>query len=75
MARPEFHYHVVSDEVGQQMADVRRQYILLSELLDERLPASRAASLAQTRLEESLMRAIQALALQGEKVDPWGREI
>lgn len=69
MARPELHYHKVDNSIAMQMASVRSWFIELSENLERILPAGRSASLAQTHLEDSCMRAIQALALQGEKIE------
>lgn len=58
-------YHVVSPNVAQEMTRVRRQYLVLAlDVLRSQSP-SRSQSLALTALEDSLMRAIQSLALQG----------
>ena len=68
MVNDEFYYHRVTPEIALDMTDFREMYINVAEVLDEHLPDGRAKSLALTYLEESLMRAIQSLALTGEKV-------
>lgn len=50
---------------SETMGELRQRYINLAESLVDDLPAGRSQSLALTHLEDSLMRAIQALALQG----------
>jgi hypothetical protein len=67
----EFHYHKVSKETAEHMAEVRQKFYELASYLDTVLPPNqRATSICFTHLEESSMRAIQALALMyGEKVE------
>jgi hypothetical protein len=68
---PGFFFHNVRGMVAEShMAMVREQYIALAEAVLALCPPTRARSLALTHLEESLMRAIQSLALTGELLDP-----
>jgi hypothetical protein len=68
---PGFFYHNVRAQVAEQhMAQIRLRYIALAEQVLALCPPTRARSLALTHLEESLMRAIQSLALTGELLDP-----
>jgi hypothetical protein len=65
-AYPGLLYHSVSDpECVRIMIRVRGAYIALAATVLELVPAGRSRSLAMTHLEDSLMRAIQALALEG----------
>lgn len=66
--RKELYYHKVNSEIAAEMTDIREMYINVSEVLEEALPESRSKSLALTYLEDSCMRAIQALAMQGELI-------
>ena len=68
----EFHYHKVSDDVATQMVIVRRKYHILATYLNNTLSESRSKSLALTELENSLMRAIQALAISKGELVPIG---
>lgn len=61
-------YHVVPTDVAAKMAQVRENYYWLAELVVAVCPESRLKSLALTALEDSCMRAIQALAMQGTPV-------
>lgn len=64
-----FVYHSgFTDDVVNQMESVRQSYINLASYLIDSLPECRSKSISLTHLEESCMRAIQALALQGEPV-------
>lgn len=67
-----FFYHTVSAEVAQGMAQARQHYLTLAVQVLREQPPSRAQSLSLTALEESLMRTIQGLALQGVVVLPEG---
>lgn len=67
--RKELYYHKVNSKIAADMTDIREMYINISEILEQSLPESRSKSLALTHLEDSCMRAIQALALQGELVE------
>jgi len=67
MAWKELYFHTVNPDIVTKMAEVRSAYIELGKMILAELPESRAKSLAKTHLEDSLMRAIQALALQGEE--------
>ena len=61
-----FVYHSNIPLVSQtEMETVRQRYIDLAADLCDAIPECRSKSLALTYLEESLMRAIQALALTG----------
>lgn len=69
MARETFHYHKVTDEAAiKQIESVRSMFICLADVLEAQLPESRSKSLALTYLEDSLMRAIQTLALDGGEI-------
>ena len=64
----DFHYHQVPEGTSNKMVVIREQYYALACLLLV-IPECREKSLALTHLEESLMRAIQALAvLEGVKI-------
>jgi len=65
----ELYYHVVDTETMKAMARLRQVYIELGAELGN-LPDCRSKSLAKTHLEDSLMRSMQALALQGSAVEP-----
>lgn len=56
-------YHQVSQETTDKMTEVRRCYYELNVYIQTHCPVSRELSLAKTYLEDSLMRAIQALAV------------
>ncbi len=59
-------YHKdLSPRQVETMREIRQRYIDLAECLIDDLPGGRSQALAITHLEDSLMRAIQALALQG----------
>lgn len=63
-----FCYHTVDADGQKHMADIRRAYHDLAELVLCDLPECRSKSLAVTYLEDSLMRAVQAIAItEGEK--------
>jgi hypothetical protein len=49
----------------ESMGQIRQEYVDLAETLVGELPEGRSKRLALMHLEDSLMRAIQALALQG----------
>lgn len=66
MAWKELYNHRPDDALAQRMIDLRSHYIGLGEIILKELPEGRSKSLAKTHLEESLMRAIQSLALLGE---------
>lgn len=57
-------YHQVSPDTTYTMAAVRMEYYALANTLLDWLPDSRERSLALTHLEDSLLRAIQCLAVQ-----------
>jgi hypothetical protein len=58
-------YHKISDPTDiQTCADLRDRFIELGVLLTEVLPEGRSASVAITKLEDSLMWAIKAIALE-----------
>lgn len=59
----DFCYHQVSADTQYTMAAVRIEYYNLANTLLDWLPESRERSLALTHLEDSLMRAIQCLAI------------
>lgn len=70
---PGLFYHQVRDQkLMDKMTCVRLEYVSLAETVLDLCPESRALSLAMTHLEESLMRAIQSLALADPSalVDP-----
>ena len=68
MARDTLHFHTVRDMNNINLMEaVRKKYIELDEYLTSVLPQSRSASICFTHLEDSLMRAIQSIALLGEK--------
>lgn len=56
-------YQKVSPAGCERIAFVRKQYYNLGKIILECCPESRATSLAVTHLEESLLRAIQSIAL------------
>ena len=58
-------HHKPSVEVQDQIAQLRAGYQLLANLLDNELSMSRAASIAQTDLESSLMWAVKSLVVPG----------
>lgn len=65
----DFIYHTVNKETAQKMAKLRHAYLALALYIVTDLPECREKSLALTHLEESSMRAIQALAVTyGEPV-------
>lgn len=63
-----FLYHIVPTDIAAKMAHVRSNYYWLAQLVLDICPPGRPQSLALTALEESSMRAIQALAMQGTPV-------
>ena len=64
-----FDHRVPRDSVAAaHMEAIRLQYIALAEQVLALCPPTRARSLALTALEDSLLRAIQSLALTGELV-------
>ncbi len=64
-----FVYHSdLAEAVVKQMSDIRQMYINLGSVIVETVPNSRSRGLALAYLEDSLMRAIQALALSGKPV-------
>lgn len=60
----DFHYHTVDPLTSNLMAETREAYYRLAVRLVSDLPESREKSLALTYLEDSLMRAIQSLAVR-----------
>lgn len=56
-------YHRVTAATQDEMDTVRRAYHSVAQIVLDHTPASRYQSLALTALEESLMRAIQSLAV------------
>ena len=71
MAWKELYHHTVDQDTVAKMIAVRAGYLSLGEMLDELLPSgtreqARCKALAKTAFEESLMRAIQSLAMLGE---------
>ena len=66
-------YHTVDAGVAAEMADVRKWYVSLDNFLEYALPDCDSKRHAREALEVSLMRAIQALAVEkGEPVDIFG---
>lgn len=64
-------YHTVDNSTANRMSVLRGQYYALGLQILAELPDCRERSLALTALEESSMRAIQALAvMSGEPVPP-----
>ena len=61
-----FCYHRVTEETANEMAVLRTAYKIVARKVVTQCPDSRERSLAITALEESLMRAIQSLALYSE---------
>lgn len=64
----DFTYHQVPTDIAEQMTDLRAEYYRLATRIVTDLPESREKSLALTHLEDSCMRVIQALAVQGTPV-------
>ena len=60
------YYKNLDKGIQESMEKIRQSYIDLGELICNTCPESRSKSLALTYLEDSLMRSIQSLALQGE---------
>ena len=58
-----FLYHRVTTETANRMAALRAQYWALAHTVVTTLPASHERSRAVTALNESLMRAIQCIAV------------
>ena len=58
-------YHTVTSEQMLRMTSVRQQALALGLEILRNTPVSWAQSLALTALEETSMRAIQAIALEG----------
>ena len=73
---PELFYHKVTDQQTiAVMKEIRAWYIDLWATIDDLMPDCRSKSLARTALEDSLMRAIQALAVtRGELQLPTSAE-
>ena len=68
-------YHVMTADIAEKMTALRAQYFQLGlDVLRSQVP-SRSHSIALTHLEESLMRAIQGLALTGIPELPMGYEV
>lgn len=61
-----FFYHTVDKDLQTRMTTIRAEYIALAVSVLNACPDSRSKSLALTHLEDSCMRAIQSLALEGE---------
>lgn len=67
----DFAYHTVEQDTAHTMAAIRGHYYALAEKVLEIIPDCRERSIALTHLEESSMRAIQALAVfEGVRVPP-----
>lgn len=65
-----FYDHRIDEPTSAEMSIMRVAYIDLANLVDGLLEQSRSKSLAMTHLEDSLMRAVQGLAIdRGEKVE------
>lgn len=62
--RKEMLYHTVDEDGMDLMAEVRQKYYALYEVIMELVPEGRPRSIALTDLESSLMRSIQAIALE-----------
>ena len=62
LLRP-FQYHTVTLETIDRMTALRAEYYHLATVLVTMMPNSRERELALTHLQESQMRAIQALAM------------
>jgi hypothetical protein len=60
-----FLYHQVDIQLAEKMGQLRQNYYWLAQLVTALCPSGRSQSLALTALEESAMRAIQAIAMQG----------
>lgn len=58
-------YHTVTPEQAQRMEQVRVSYLTTATVLHTFCPAGRSRGLALTELENSCMRAIQAIAMEG----------
>ena len=54
-------YRVLSDEEKEAMLWIKDQGLTMMEFIDGNVPKGREASLAKTRLEESVMWAVKAL--------------
>lgn len=61
-----FYHSHIPDDALQVMKKVRQEYVNLAMYLVKALPEGRSKSLALTYMEDSLMRAIQSMALTGE---------
>lgn len=68
-------YHKVDGVQADTMEQIREQVITLGALILRTTPVGRSQSLALTHLEEVGMRAIQAVALQGEVLIPRDVEV
>ena len=64
-----FQYHVVSEAQAEEMALIRSLYYETAKAVSGICPEGRSQSLALTYLENSLMRAIQSIALEGQAID------
>ena len=71
---PTLFYHQVhvSSVAAAHMGHLRLKYLRLAEAILGLCPPNRSRSIAMTELENSLMRAIQSLAMTGELIDPRG---
>jgi hypothetical protein len=71
--RPEMLYHKVTD-IGdiERMGYIREQYYKLYGMIKLNTPTGRSQALAITHLEDSLMRAIQAIAIEFGEPQPLG---
>jgi hypothetical protein len=68
-------YHKVDGVQADTMEKIREKVVDLGALILRTTPAGRSQSLALTHLEEASMRAIQAVALQGELIIPSDVEV
>ena len=67
----EFKYHEVKEDTAKKIASIRFAFYELAMKLNSTLPESRSKSLSLTYLEDSSMRAIQALAIsEGKPIEP-----
>lgn len=68
-------YHQVTPEQATRMEALRVSSIHLAVAILESASPSRPQSVALTHLEETLMRGIQAIALEGAPIIPLGIEV
>ena len=67
----EFKYHEVNKDTTRKMSYLRKLYYDLAYFISTTLPECRSKSLCLTELEQSSMRAIQALAIsEGQPIEP-----